>query len=216
MFKERNELIIVAIEYLEPEYEETRKSIYFSGYQDVIWVDRKGIGSLAKAYNEGFRRIPLGEYKYVLFVSNVVFNSNMIYNLIKEMDRTGYGALHPVFESDHMFCRPVVGSDKVIRTAFIEFTCPIVKYDVFERFPLDEGMPYWGHDLDWGFRVRKAGHKVGVSHKCQVDHVYIRDCKPNPITLKRKELRRASNHSTRVALQCKYGKDWKKVLNYKD
>jgi len=206
---------VVSIVYLELEWADTERC-FDSGCPPypVFYVDRKGVGSLASAINSGFRQWANGA-EYIWFVTNVLFSPDCLCNLIDEMDRTGYAAITPCFMSDHQFCRPVEGCTETRAVPFIEFTAPIVRASVFKDYMLDEEMPYWGHDLDWGYRVRAAGHKIGVYHGEQVGHSYIRNTKNNNrITERRYELRRKTNASTRHALVNKYGSDWKQVLQW--
>lgn len=206
---------IVAVEYEEPEYTETRAAIENTG-QDVVWVDRDGIGSLARAYNEGFREAQRRGAGMVWFLSNITFGPDVLPRLVGSLaENPEYAAIQPPYDSDHAFLRPN-GSGKVESVPYVEFTCPLVRANVFARFPLDERMPYWGHDLDWGFRVRQAGWKVGVDQGCEsIGHTYIRHVQnPLPVTKKRHALRHASNRATRKALIRKYGNNWAQVLGY--
>ncbi len=206
---------VVSIIYREIDWASTEKCLldYCSPYP-VFYVDRRGVGSLAKALNAGFKQWANGA-KYIWFVTNVLFSPDCLCNLIDEMDKTGYAAITPAFQSDHLFCRPVKDCKETKEVPFVEFTAPIVRADVFREFPLDEEMPYWGHDLDWGYRVRAAGHKIGVYHGEQLKHIYIRNnANNNRITQRRYELRGKTNAGTKYALTRKYGPSWKKILQW--
>jgi GT2 family glycosyltransferase len=76
-------------------------------------------------------------------------------------------------------------------------------------------MPYWGHDLDWGYRVRQAGWTLAVDHDVEVGHTYIRNSKPHPATVRRRKLRILSDEPTRRTLAQEYGPDWRNVLEYR-
>ncbi|HEY4282641.1 MAG TPA: hypothetical protein VGM62_06205, partial [Chthoniobacterales bacterium] len=78
-------------------------------------------------------------------------------------------------------------------------------------------MPYWGHDLDWGYRVWCAGHNVGVlqAETPLIDHTYIRFAdgrNPHPVTRRRYSLRRQTNAITRTRLVQKYGPNYHDLI----
>lgn len=207
---------IISIVYLEPEWQATKKSIVECNVP-TVYVDRGGIGSLAEACNRGFREIVnLHNLRYVWFITNPIFSSAIFPILIDSMNQTGYDAIHPAFNSDHPKCQPD-GSKEIKLVDFVEFTAPMVKVDTFNKFQLDEDMPYWGHDFDWGWRVNQNGGKIAVHHGIQVKHTYIRfnkDNKRNPFTKKRHELRHKTNASTARKLHSLYGDDWYKKPGY--
>ena len=208
---------IIAVKYTEPEWVETKELVEQCNCP-VIYVDRHGTGPLASAYNRGFKK--LGRYgfedsDYIWFVSNVTFDPKILNLMLKRMDKQDYAAIHPAFDnSDHLFCRPD-GSRRLKPVPFVEFTAPIVRKDVFDQFQLDENMPYWGHDLDWGFRVRKVGHKIGVDHRCRIYHTYNRDLDvSHPDTMKRAANRKKTDSTTTRNLIKKYGSNWRRFLEY--
>ena len=208
---------IIAVKYTEPDWVET-KGLIEQLNCPVIYVDRHGTGPLASAYNRGFKKLDRYGFEYtdyVWFVSNVTFDLKILDMLIKRMDKRNFAAIHPAFDSsDHLFCRPD-GSRKLNEVPFVEFTAPIVRRDVYEQFMLDENMPYWGHDLDWGHRVRQAGYKIGVDHRSQIYHTYNRDLDTShPDTMRRKANRAKTDNSTVRNLIRKYGHDWRKALCY--
>ncbi len=211
---------IIAIEYLEPEYQECRQSIEGAAMEfkknefiaDIFYINRKGVGSMAEAYNRGFKQHAKG-YDHVWFVSNVMvpINQGILVRMLANMSEINASAIHPCFDSDHLHMRK--GERHYNDAPFLEFTAPLIRTNVFTEFPLDESMPYWGHDLDWGYRVTQAGHKLAVLNTVELGHTYIRNSNQlHPVTRKRHQLRRATNASTRAALIKKYGKDWKTVL----
>jgi len=205
---------VISIIYKELEWCETERCLDQCCYP-VHFVDRRGVGSLAKAINSGFKAWANGA-EYVWFVTNVTFDPECLQKLIEQMDcNPKLAAITPAFASDHAFCRPIGGCAETREVPFIEFTAPIVRASVFRDFPLDENMPYWGHDLDWGYRVRKAGWKLGVYFGATLGHTYIRDTNNDQrITARRYELRRKTNQGTRQALIAKYGAIWRKVVGY--
>lgn len=208
---------IVSVIYEEPEWAETKKCIERCNVP-TVYVDRGGVGSLAKALNEGYKTI-VSQFQldYVWFVTNPVFDSTVLPELVSAMTLTGYDAIHPSFDSDHKHIQPD-GSNTVKLVNFVEFTCPIVKTETFAKFRLDELMPYWGHDLDWGYQVRNAGGQIGVHHGVYVKHVYIRNqvkAKPHIKTKMRRYERQRTNAQTRKRLEQKYGiKTWRDIVGY--
>lgn len=168
---------------------------------------------MAKAYNRGFDHITsLYDLEYVWMVSNVIPYPDTLNKLAESME--GYDAISPSFQSDHAHTRPKF-FDGVGDVPFIEFTAPLIRVQTFKQFPLDEQMPYWAHDLDWGYRVRQVGGKIGVHYGTQVRHEYIRfkaRRKPLPVTVERQRLRKQTNESTRQRLVELYGENWGKVL----
>ena len=228
-------LLIISIVYLEPEWQETFKCLKaLEGNHPVYYVERKpkGIGSLAEAINRGFRESrAFPDYEYVWFVTNVTFPPDTANRLLKEMDQRGIDVLHPAFDSDHLHMRgtneyknfspfdkskmPISEQysnpffHDVVCVPFVEFTAAMVRADVFNAFPLDESMPYWGHDPDHGVRLWRKGFTTAVHKKVRVNHVYIRNNKnKHLITAKRLQLRRAADAPTKAALRRKYGANW--------
>jgi hypothetical protein len=209
-------IAIVAVEYLEPGYQAVREAIDGTGVP-AIYIDRRGVGSLAAAYNSGAAQAEALEPEFLWFMSNVGFGPTLLPRLHDQLAaRSDYAAIHPAFASDHVACQPD-GSDEVKPVAFVEFTCPLVRASVFRAHPLDERMPYWGHDLDWGFRVRAAHWKVGIDHGAPaIEHTYIRnERQSHPITRRRHQLRKQSNAATTSVLVDTYGAGWRGKLEWR-
>lgn len=206
---------ILSVIYQEAAWRATVDSIAHAGVP-VFFVDRQGVGSLSKAFNDGFQKHWLERYQYVWMVSNVTFAPHVLPELVAKMEALpDYAAVHPSFDSDHKHMRQKPRSVEVIEAPFVEFTAPLMKASVFARFPLDEEMPYVGHDVDWGFRVREAGFKVGVYHGAKLGHTYIRHAaRVEPVTAQRRARRQAAMRGTGDALARKHGPDWRKKLNY--
>ncbi len=232
---------IVSIIYYESEWHQTWKSIgsaieRMEAGATVHYVDRipSGVGSLAEAVNRGFRELSpnsqlpssgrgaegaLRPPTYVWFVSNVTFEPDLLPMLVAAMDATGYAAIHPCFASSHLFCQPGFEQEETEQTPvksvpFVEFTAPIVRADVFAKYPLDEAMPYQGHDLDWGYRVWAAGHKIGVlqSDRELIGHAYIGNLDAADITSQRGALHQAARASTERRLVEKYGDNYRDLI----
>lgn len=223
-------ILIVSVIYLEPEWQETKSCIEAakayteansSHTVDVFYIDRKGIGSLSKAFNDGFKQGNGAEYDYVWFVTNVTFGEGHLFVLLRDIDLSNMfvklAAIHPSFESDHKHLQTGESYDD-LTIPFIEFTAPFIKSEVFAKFPLDEKMPYWGMDLDWSYRVKQAGWQLGCCHAVTLGHTYIRNTVksiPNKYTRQRYNRRKLTNASTERQLVAKYGVNWRNVLNYK-
>ena len=207
-------IAIVSIIYKEPEWAETERCLDKCNVP-LFFVDRHGVGSLAKAINSGLRQWGQG-FEFIWFVTNVTFAETCLGFLLQGIEEYGLAGITPCFSSDHVFCRPMPGTHGVNpEIPFLEFTAPLVRTKVLASYPLDEDMPYWGHDLDWGYRVRAAGWKLGVHYDAEIGHVYIRNAEnDHHITHKRLQKRRATNASTRAALVAKYGGQWRKKLQY--
>lgn len=209
--KQAVECVIVSIIYEEPEWQETKRCIEATGLP-VVYVDRKGTGSLAKAINEGFKQAcRFYEFSYVWFVTNITFDPIVPKVLIEDLDMNGRAAVHPSLDSDHIFAQKFYAKE-VKDVPFVEFTAPMVIANVFKKYPLNEAMPYWGHDIDWCARLRADGHTVAVDYDISINHVYIRNSKTHQATLNRRQLRAKSDNATRKELERIYGADWRKKI----
>jgi len=209
---------ILMMVYHEPEWLQTVKCVatHCPGVP-VFFTDRNGTDGLAGAFNHGFFNHRLWEFDYVWFLTNIVFNSgDGLLKLIAALDcRPAIAAITPAFDSDHAHTRPK-GHDMVDHVPFVEFTCPLVRASVFRHTMLDPEMPYSGHDLDWGYRVRRRKCLLGVHHGVVVGHTYIRhSSSAHPATVARKALRDAAEEPTKALLAAKYGPEWFKLLRYK-
>lgn len=197
-------LQIVAVQYLEPEYINTLRSINLCQIP-TIFVDRKGTGSLAEAYNRGFQKV---QAEYVWFISNISFDKNVPGRLLKSVE--GYEGIHPEFDSHHKFIREGKG---IQEAPFLEFTAPLIRSEVFKEIGLIEEMPYWGHDIAFGLECTKRGYKIAVDHNTRVDHVYIWDSKKHPVTQERKQKRLATDKQTFDYLDKHYN-GWRKHVYF--
>ena len=204
------DLCIIAIKYEEPEYQQTVDCIKSAGYP-FIFIDRKpsGIGSLAEAINRGvnFGKEQGKDFRYFWIITNITFTPDVPAKLLQTIKEHKAAAVHPQFASDHKHIREGQGVKSV---PFVEFTAAMI--DIEQWQPLDEKMPYWGHDLDHGYRVNQAGGTILVDHTVTIDHVYIRNAKRHPITMKRLEMRRATDRLTSERLKEKYGAKWREIM----
>lgn len=188
--------MIIHIRYLEKKY----------NYPVIIDRNPPGIGSLAEAINRAAKQC---NDEFCWIITNADANVEDYEKLTAAMP-PDVAAIHPkMVNSDHEFMR----TGGVV--PFIEFTAACVRAEVLKAYPLDEDMPYWGHDLDWGFRVRNAGYRILVHDEVEVYHTYIRNLRPHPVTRIRRLMRKRTDRSTRIKLETKYGKEWQRVLNYR-
>src|SRR4249920_4094245 len=138
----RNDIAIVALKYLEPEYVHTVKCIEETGL-DVYWADRDGVGSMRRAFNDAFSRIDRKKYKYAWFLTNITFRKEVPFLMAGALDDwKDVSAIHPAFNSDHPFLRPI--NQIVVETVpFIELTAPMFRVSAFRKRFLCEQTPYW-------------------------------------------------------------------------
>lgn len=202
-------LLIVLLEYLEPEFTQTLKCVEDTGLPYEL-VSRDGVGNMSRAYNSILMDASW-QADYLWFVSNVTFDKEMPFKLAETLEKTGWAGVHPAMStSDHKFQWKM--GDVPCETPFIEWTAPMVRADLFSHEPLDEMLPYYYMDLDWCYRMRQQGYKVGVDHRVEVSHVYLRNKKEHPIGQIRKQLRNYWTPISQKHMIEKYGKDWQSKL----
>lgn len=210
-----SKVLIVALEYLEPEWQETKACIEATGLP-VVYADREGVGNMSKAFNKATFEFDQYVFDYFWFVTNIIFDKDLPNKLIHGMDETGFAAIHPAMKtSDHRHQWPD-GSGEVKEVPFVEWTAPIVRADVFLNNPLDEMLAYYYFDLDFSYRVKQQGYKVGVHHGAEINHTYLRNKqKPHPISEIRKQLRNYWTPKSQAHMESKYGKGWEQLMNWK-
>lgn len=201
-------ILIIALEYLEPEWKQTLNSIEQTGLPYVI-VSRDGVGNMSRAYNSVIYRYKLEDYDLLWFVSNITFEPNVPLLLAQNIGE--YAAIHPAMKSsDHRFQWPD-GSGQVKQVPFVEFTAPMVKAEIFVDNPLDEMLPYYYMDLDFAHRIKP--NKVAVHHGVQINHVYLRNnAISHPVSELRKKLRNWWTPLSQNHMVKKWGKDWQTKL----
>jgi hypothetical protein len=200
---------ILSVIYHESEWIQTINGIAAMHGYPSFFHDRQGIGSLAHSFNEGFRAHGLARFDYVWMLTNVIpYSKETLPALINAMESDPkLAAISPTFNSDHPHCCPGFATG-VRECMFVEFTCPLVRSSVFESIQLDELMPYAGHDVDWGYKVRQAGWKIAVHHGTSVGHVYIRHSESlHTSTIARKRLREHNEEPTKQLIHARYGQD---------
>lgn len=200
---------IIVLEYHEKYFKQTLDCL--EGVDaDVFYAYRDGIGSMSRAYNDAYKRHVLGmQYEYVWFVSNITFEKDLPNRLAKSMG--SYGAIHPCFNSDHKHIQ-FDGSGLVKDIPFIEFTAPMFRTWVFERYFLDENYWYWFYDLIISKRMREDGIKMACNHSTPIGHVYLRNNKKEEISLLRNQLRNYRHKIEIKQLEQEYGKNWNQIL----
>lgn len=197
-------ILIVVLEYLEPDWLQTLKCVQDTGLPYEL-VSRDGVGNMSRAYNSIVNK----EADYYWFVSNVTFSPQMPFMLAMACEERGWAGIHPAMRSsDHKFQWPDGNEPK--ETPFIEWTAPMVNAEIFRDNLLDEMLPYYYMDLDWCHRVKP--NKVGVHHGQVVEHTYLRNKQEHPIGQLRKQLRNYWTPISQRHMIQKYGKDWQQKL----
>lgn len=220
----RQDIVIIALQYEEPEYAETRKCIEATGLP-VIWANRDGVGNYSRAFNEAFKNgivwMPesvdpfkkASDFKYAWMISNITFDPQVPFELADDMDieLLNLAAIHPAMHgSDHRHQWPDAdGITKIV--PFIEWTAPMVRTSAFTTTPLNQELAYYYMDLDWCYRVKekKLGN-VAVCHSARVGHAYLRTNKTHRISQIRSALRDYWTPRSQWEMARLYGGDWKK------
>lgn len=204
-------ILIVLLEYLEPEFTKTLKCVQDTGLPFEL-VSRDGVGNMSRAYNS-ILMDPTWNADYLWFVSNVTFEPDLPYKLGEAIVKNDWAAIHPAMAgSDHKFQWPDKFNPNPVETSFVEWTAPMVNAELFSENPLDEMLPYYYMDLDWCHRVKQKGHKVGVHKGAEIGHTYLRNKQEHPIGTLRKQLRNYWTPISQRHMIEKYGKDWEKIL----
>jgi len=200
-------ILIIALEYLEPEWQQTLDCIKESGLPYQI-VKRDGVGNMSRAFNSGFFKFAKG-YDFVWFVTNITFTPETPRKLAANMGE--FAAIHPaMITSDHKFLHPKKGVHKV---PFIEFTAPMFKVSEFDY--LDTELWHYYMDLDICERLRQKGKYVAVDGDTPIGHVYLRNGKKHPITLIREQLRNLMAEHGKKHMEYKYGVNWRHEIWHK-
>ena len=127
-------ILIVALEYLEQEWQQTLNCIKATGLPYQI-VSRDGVGNMSRAFNSA----KIVAYDFVWFITNITFEKSVPFTLAENIGN--HVAIHPAFaSSDHRHQHPD-GSGEVKEVPFIEFTAPMFKTWAFVQTKLDEQLP---------------------------------------------------------------------------
>ncbi len=207
-----NDLAIISLIYLEPEYEQTKACLENIGY-DVFYADRDGVGNMSRAFNECFIKNVIGRYEAVWFITNITFDQQAPGKLLRSLFYENAACIHPSFDSDHRQIKPD-GSGEVKPVNFIEFTAPMFKCSIFEIFMLDENCWYYFFDLIISKNLRDSRELMIVDHSVKVEHVYLRNKKgKSPITRLRQQLRDTIiNPINEKYMTRTFGNNWKHEL----
>jgi hypothetical protein len=210
----------VVLEYLEPgSTDQTMQCLIASGFdpENILQVGREGVGSMSKAFNsvfEGVYGFDVITTPYVWFITNVTFGKKTVYSLLDFMESVNgkrqCAVIHPQFDSSHSFIKNPQAIDTV---PFVELTAPLFRVDALRDVGLmDELMPYWGMDADWGHRARLKDWWCCVDGYSTIKHTYLHQSQPYPISKIRAALRSLYDEQTRNRLIEKYGTDWKQLI----
>lgn len=202
-------LAIVALWYLEPEFQQTLECLQKLNYP-VFYADRDGVGNMSRAFNEAFKKYVEGRFEYVWFVTNITFTPDVPDLLLDAMENgVAIHGIHPAMAgSDHQHLWPGELKD-VQNVPFIELTAPMFRTDVFSKFMLCIETPYYYMDLIISHQIRKAGGQVAVHKGCEVGHTYLRNNKTaHPISEIRKRLRNYWTPLSKAYMEKTYGDDW--------
>lgn len=226
-----SQILPIVLKYYEKGWtERTVKCLLDAGFSpdDIVFADRDGVGNMSRAFNtsthilkteddleylqfRGEVRTRMMDIKYIWFLTNVEFSPEMPLSLLSAFDEDT-AAIHPAFDSQHHFIANTVGVAPEV--PFVEWTAPMVRADVFiELSGLDENLPYWGMDIDFSYRAKKAGYILKVDGRHRLKHTYLHlHALPEPITRIRKQLRELYDKPTEDYMISKYGENWLSLL----
>lgn len=208
-----NDLVtVVQLEYLEPGFtEQTRACLVAAGFDPdkIIMATREGVGSMSLAFN----RAVFGNHiktPFVWWVTNIRFEPDVPVKLVDaffNMRELKPAAVHPGFMSDHSHIR---NARNVEYAPFIELTAPMFETNRLRHIgPMDEKLPYIGMDIDFSYRAAQFGYKFKVDGTARIEHTYLHQSAPHPISRIRASLRQLHMPATYARLEAKYGPDWK-------
>ena len=205
-------LAIIALKYLEPEWQETQDCLSKVNYP-VFYADRDGVGNMSRAFNEAFDKYVKGKFEYVWFVTNITFAPDVPDKLLKEMQSNFIDAIHPCMgNSDHLHLRSN-GMGAATSVPFIELTAPMFDCEAFAYFKLCEETPYYYMDLIISKQIKDAGGLLCVHNGAEVHHTYLRNkVKKHPISIIREQLRNYHTPLSKAYMVKTYGEDWQSKL----
>lgn len=153
---------------------------------------------LSLVINEGFTHFCLSN-------NDIVPDEYYLENLCDHMDSDFYTA---PFNSPYSFLRP---SDAFSTVPFVEFTAPVISLETLEKVGfLDERFSMgYGVDYDYSIRCIENGIRPYVLPAPGFDHLEHRN-----MVNKTQYIRQAVDEC-RKGMEKKYGKDWRKRLDFK-
>ena len=205
-------LAIIALKYLEPEWQETQDCLSKVNYP-VFYADRDGVGNMSRAFNEAFDKYVKGKFEYVWFVTNITFTLEVPDKLLAAMENYCINAIHPAMStSDHLHLRSDC-TDSVRIVPFIELTAPMFRSINFYISKLCEETPYYYMDLIISYQIKECGGQLAVHNGAEVHHTYLRNkAKKHPISIIREQLRNYHTPLSKAYMVKTYGEDWQAKL----
>jgi GT2 family glycosyltransferase len=151
-------------------------------------------------------------YDWVWHLTNVSFKPRMVEAMLEHVAED-VAAIHPAFGSDHPHLNPKAKDGASV--PFVEWTAPLVSVEAWENVGrLQAEMGYWGFDLDWSYRAKRAGYKLIACTTLSLEHDYLRNKHEDEHTVTR--LRRAerakTDEATEALLRATWGDDWLEML----
>ena len=210
--KVMQKLAIIALKYLEPEWQETQDCLSKVNYP-VFYADRDGVGNMSRAFNEAFDKYVKGKFEYVWFVTNITFAPDVPDKLLDALENCCINAIHPAMStSDHLHLRSDC-TDSVRIVPFIELTAPMFSTYVLGKFPLCEATPYYYMDLIISKQINDTDGFVAVHNGAEVHHTYLRNkANKHPISIIRERLRNYHTPLSKAYMVNTYGEDWQTKL----
>lgn len=212
-----NEFAILSLEYLEPDYKDTISCLMQNHGADIYFASRDGVGNMSRAFNEAFTRYKLAEkYKAVWFITNIIFTPEVPAKLFQAMISGQFAAVHPACStSDHQHLRPHdIGLREV---PFVELMAPMIDTRTFKNAGgFQTELWYWYMDLQISWVIHQMGRKLACLDDARVEHTYLRNSRPHPITTIRKELREVMREHGQAWLRKTHGPNWRQVLGWKE
>jgi GT2 family glycosyltransferase len=205
---------VLAVIYYEPFWINTARCLAEQPFE-CFFADRQGVNGLPGAINAAFDRYDLASrYDFVWVVTDVQFKPHVPTGLAATLyEDPTVAAVGPVFASDYVFCQPNPERPTRYQVPFVEFKAVMLRASVLRQIKLDAGLPYWGYDADWGYRVGQEGWKILVDQRYSIDHVYMRHLpKGNATTELRWQRMVEATDATLQRLVQKYGPNWRKRL----
>ena len=210
-------LAIIALKYLEPEWQETQDCLSKVNYP-VFYADRDGVGNMSRAFNEAFDKYVKGKFEYVWFVTNITFAPDVPDSLLSTLQMANefklkFIACHPGMNSSDHVTHWVDGSDIIKTVPFVELTAPMYNCRLFEEYMFCEHTWYYYMDLIIGYHARQDGYELLVDTSVEVNHTYLRkQVKKHPISIIREQLRNHQTPLSKAYMVKTYGEDWQSKL----